>query len=188
MVSRRRALAQDHCRDVGERLVEPVRVQAWYRDADRLACYLPMAGEADPRAIAVHALAAGKAVHVPVIRGRTLVFRKWRPGCEVRTNRFGIGEPAAGEEVGAAELDLVFTPLVAFDESGNRIGMGSGFYDRTFAFLIDNSPRRPRLVGVAYEFQRVERIEPQPWDVPLDAVVTEAGWQSFTTEHDTAEP
>jgi len=72
----------------------------------------------------------------------------------------------------------VLVPLVAFDDAGNRLGMGAGYYDRSFAFRRA-APSPPLLVGVGYEFQRVPALAAQPWDVPLDAVLTERGLQRF---------
>jgi 5-formyltetrahydrofolate cyclo-ligase len=93
-----------------------------------------------------------------------------------RANHLGIDEPAGACEIGARWLDLVFLPLVGFDSHGMRLGMGGGYYDRTFAFLnLRTAWRAPRLVGIAYEFQHIDRIEPAPHDVRLDAVVTEDG-------------
>ena len=74
--------------------------------------------------------------------------------------------------------------VCAVDEAGNRIGMGGGFYDRTFAYRRYRTGfSRPRLVGVAFEFQRRERIDAADWDVPLDAAVTENAWQEFPRQH-----
>jgi len=70
-------------------------------------------------------------------------------------------------------LDIVFVPLVAFDEKCHRIGMGVGYYDRTFNFKLANQKQPPMLIGLAYEFQKVPSISPQSWDVPVDAVVSE---------------
>ena len=71
-------------------------------------------------------------------------------------------------------LDLVLVPLVGFDDQGTRLGMGGGFYDRSFATrLFRRYWRKPRLIGVAYELQRVAHLDRQPWDVALDGVVTE---------------
>ena len=72
------------------------------------------------------------------------------------------------------DLDLVLVPLVAFDDRGNRLGMGGGYYDQTFAFLSQRQHyRRPTLLGVAYEFQRLVALPVQAWDIPLDGVATE---------------
>jgi 5-formyltetrahydrofolate cyclo-ligase len=65
-------------------------------------------------------------------------------------------------------------PLVGFDETGNRLGMGGGYYDRTLSYLRQRKHwRRPRLVGIAHECQKVDALAPSPWDVPLDMIVTE---------------
>ena len=78
------------------------------------------------------------------------------------------------------DLDIVFTPLVAFDTAGNRVGMGAGFYDRSFAFRKHRRNwRRPLLIGVAYDFQRVPHIPARTWDVPVDLVVTDKKTYAF---------
>jgi 5-formyltetrahydrofolate cyclo-ligase len=93
-------------------------------------------------------------------------------------NRFKIPEPRFEKNrlIAPELLDLVITPLLAFDGKGHRIGMGAGFYDRTFSFL-NRSPRpsKPLLCGLAYAFQQVADTEPEGWDVSLDYVVTEEG-------------
>jgi len=80
-------------------------------------------------------------------------------------------------------LDLILTPLLAFDQQGNRMGMGAGYYDRSFAFRRYRQQwQQPRLVGTAWSFQEQQQLNAQPWDVPLDALVCEHGWRSFSTE------
>lgn len=108
--------------------------------------------------------------------GGRLSFAPWRPGDLLLPNRFGIPEPAVApsSRLDPAEMAVVLLPLVAFDAAGNRLGMGGGYYDRSFAFRLQ-SPAPPRLVGVGYGFQRIDSLQPEPWDVPLDAVVTEGG-------------
>src|SRR5204863_9012935 len=94
----------------------------------------------------------------------------------LRPNRLGIGEPATAATIGARWLDVVFLPLVGFDAQGVRLGTGGGYYDRAFAFRRWRSAWHvPRLVGLAYAFQQVERIAPAGHDVLLDAVVTADG-------------
>jgi 5-formyltetrahydrofolate cyclo-ligase len=103
-------------------------------------------------------------------------FAAYQPGMRMALNRFSIAEPALPRaELLAAEcLDLIIMPLVGFDAGGNRLGMGGGFYDRTLAFLQHRGRwRRPLLFGLAYEFQRVDGLQPRCWDVPLDGVITD---------------
>ncbi|MDH5822921.1 5-formyltetrahydrofolate cyclo-ligase [Luteimonas sp. RD2P54] len=104
-----------------------------------------------------------------------LRFAPWRPGDPLVTNRYGIPEPevARSSLLDADALSLAILPLVGFDTSGNRLGMGAGWYDRTFAFRRDTAAP-PRLVGAAFEAQRVAALAVAGWDVPLDAICTES--------------
>jgi 5-formyltetrahydrofolate cyclo-ligase len=147
------------------------------RAGSRIAAYLPMDGELDPAPIIARAISRGCEVYAPVItrfRERRMRFARL-DGC-ARVNRGGIAEPAAGGSIDGRWLDLVLVPCVAFDSAGHRLGMGAGFYDRHFAFLRQRSTWfRPRLVGLAYEFQHAASLAPRPWDVPLWRVITESG-------------
>jgi 5-formyltetrahydrofolate cyclo-ligase len=100
-------------------------------------------------------------------------------GGRLRLNAYGIAEPvaAASTRVDSRGLDAVLVPVVGFDRHGNRLGMGAGYYDRALRHLRGGSRRwrRPRLVGLAFACQQVERIVPSAWDIPLDVVVTERG-------------
>ncbi len=120
-----------------------------------------------------------KQVYLPVLRpfgDNRLWFAHYAPGTPLVKNRYGIAEPDIdhGKRVEAFALDLVLAPLVGFDLQGNRLGMGGGFYDRSFAHLLRHRHwLKPRLVGLAYDFQQVKHLPAQPWDVPLTAVATE---------------
>ena len=105
---------------------------------------------------------------------QTLRFASWRPGAPLRPNRFGIPEPevAVSQLLPAESMALVVLPLVGFDARGQRLGMGGGWYDRSFAFRRDR-PAPPWLVGAAFAVQQIESLAPEPWDVALDAVCSE---------------
>ena len=123
-------------------------------------------------------LAPGQVWCLPVVQDdATLRFAPWRAGDATVANRFGIPEPAVdpGSTLDATELAVVLVPLVAFDAAGHRVGMGGGYYDRTFAFRRTTAPP-PWLVGVGYALQEVADAGARDWDVRLDAVVTERGW------------
>jgi 5-formyltetrahydrofolate cyclo-ligase len=119
----------------------------------------------------------GHRLSLPMVQvDGTLRFGRWRSGASTQPNRFGIPEPLveAGETLDAIDLDVILVPLVAFDMHGGRLGSGAGFYDRSFAFLLDRPrPARPFLLGIGYAFQQVPELPVETWDVPLDAVVTE---------------
>lgn len=113
---------------------------------------------------------------MPVLRKNRLLFAPWDDSSDWEENRYGIPEPLCRHRdlLTPRQLDVVVVPLVAFDDSLNRLGMGGGYYDRTFAFRKRaGALRRPLLIGVAYSFQRVDALQAQSWDVPLDVVITE---------------
>ena len=107
---------------------------------------------------------------------RQLRFAEYREGVSLQGNRFGIPEPdvPSGTLQKAGDMDVILLPLLAFDRKGHRLGTGGGWYDSSLAFL-GNEPRpeRPLLVGIGYEFQEVESVPIQPWDVDLDYVATD---------------
>jgi len=147
--------------------------------AQHIAAYVGNAGELDPMPLLMLAARLGKTCYLPVLHpileGR-LWFTRWQPGDPLRTNRFGIAEPSQhrGKVRPARQLDLVIVPLLGFDTSGRRLGMGGGYYDRTFAFVRRATHfRRPFLLGLAFESQQVDGLTSRPWDVTLDAVVTD---------------
>ena len=92
---------------------------------------------------------------------------------QFKKNKYGIREPESPTLVDANCLDVVLMPLVGFDRTGNRIGMGGGFYDRTFQFLSGRKKTKPLLIGLAYSIQEVANIPNRPWDIPLNFIATE---------------
>jgi 5-formyltetrahydrofolate cyclo-ligase len=150
--------------------------------AERIACYVAVGGEVDCTPVMTEAIVRGRRLFLPVIHGQRLLFAPWEPAAPMLINRFGIPEPRAdaGSTLSGTDLDVVLAPLVAFDDQGNRLGMGGGFYDRTLRFMSARGAwRRPRFIGLAYEFQRVAALPASRWDVPLHCVVTERGARIF---------
>jgi 5-formyltetrahydrofolate cyclo-ligase len=150
-----------------------IRALETYRKAKHLALYFAVNGEVDLTLLWKTAPLHGKFCYFPVINENdaTLSFLPATPATAFKNNRFGIAEPdvSMDQAISLEQLDLVLLPLVAFDIHCVRLGMGAGYYDRTFA-NINNT----KLLGVAYQFQRIDFINPEPWDVALDAVVTES--------------
>ncbi|WP_024867680.1 5-formyltetrahydrofolate cyclo-ligase [Pseudoxanthomonas suwonensis] len=111
---------------------------------------------------------------LPVLDGDLLRFAPWRSGDPLVTNRFGIPEPAVepSSALPPQELALAVMPLVGFDAAGQRLGMGGGWYDRSFAFRRDRAAP-PWLVGVGFAAQQVPALAAADWDVVPDAICTE---------------
>ena len=137
-------------------------------------------GELDSLPLVSRLWAAGKTVGVPVLSGRgEMDFYQVKPDTPLVANRYGIPEPRKGRYLNPLSLSVLFMPLVAFDDQGNRLGMGAGYYDRYLGRLPSNL--RPLLVGLAHAVQHSpDPLPRQSWDVPLDAVATEAGWRSLS--------
>ena len=180
----RAGLSPAERRAAAETAARTLTASAQYRDARRIAVYVAVDGELDPEPLVALARAAGKEVYLPVLppsNNRPLVFLPYAADTVLRPNRYRIPEPAPTAEAPLApvELDLVLAPLVAFDMRGERLGMGAGFYDRSFAFLKQTRTPHPALIGYAYECQRVEMLDAADWDVPLAGVVTEQRFYAF---------
>lgn len=184
--ARRRALSAAERALADTAIIQHLRASPLFLRSRRLAGYVAADGEPDIGDLMRETERLRKQWHLPVI-GLPYVNRLWFAPCDsgstMLINRYGIPEPdvSPGDAVAPWALDLVLTPLVGFDAAGNRLGMGKGFYDRSFAFLRQRQHwRKPRLIGVAYQCQRVDALPFQPWDVPLAGVVTESGLQLFS--------
>ena len=137
---------------------------------------MPKGSELDTLPI-IHTLwQSGKHCYLPVadpVRKGLMYFALYQPKDPLIKNQFGILEPAPNaRRIPNWALQLVIMPLVAFDTQGNRIGSGCGYYDRVFAHKT-NWPHTPILCGVAYDCQQVDPFSPEPWDVPMDYIITE---------------
>lgn len=134
----------------------------------------PHRGEFDARHVLHRLRERGARCALPVLRGKdeAMIFRFWEPGVEMRSGALGIAYPAKGETL---DPDVLLVPLVGFGRAGDRLGYGGGYFDRTLAAFA----RRPLCVGVGFELARIESTFPQPHDVSMDAIVTEAGmWRA----------
>lgn len=173
----RRALTPGQRHRAAARLGRRLRHLEWAGRAHRIGLYRAGNGELDPVPAFEQSPMRHKQLYLPVLdplRAGLLRFVPWTRDTRMTRNRFGIPEPSLRQHKGVPTwtLDLILMPLVAFDDHGNRLGMGGGFYDRTLEALWRH-PVRPRLVGVAHRFQRVERLPAASWDVPLDTVITD---------------
>ncbi|KTF15709.1 5-formyltetrahydrofolate cyclo-ligase [Pseudoalteromonas sp. H105] len=116
-------------------------------------------------------------LHLPVIHpfnGTTLYFQRYEENSPMTPNRYGILEPKlnCSQICPLQDLDYLLMPLVAFDNHGNRLGMGGGFYDKTLARYHRENWQTPQLIGLAHQCQHVESLPVEPWDVPLNFIIT----------------
>lgn len=150
-----------------------------FQSANNIALYLANDGELSPEILLQQCSQLGKQCYLPVVAAdQQMSFALYQQGARLQANQFGILEPlSCAPRIPAEDLDLVFMPLVGFDRSGARLGMGGGYYDRAFDFLdsAGGSPQAqgPKLFGLAHSLQEVERLEVASWDIPLDAIITE---------------
>jgi 5-formyltetrahydrofolate cyclo-ligase len=149
--------------------------QEIFRQSEGIACYFSFGNEFDSTPLIEAVWQAKKQCYLPVLTaGNTLRFVLYNKGDALQNNRYSIPEPVnVASELRAEELDIVMTPLVAFDLKGNRLGAGGGYYDRTFAFLQKNPVKRPLFIGLAYASQQAEKLPCDEWDVGLHGVITE---------------
>ena len=119
----------------------------------------------------------GVRLALPVIHeepGRSVIsFRQWSPDSELINNRFGIAEPQGTQEILLGDIDLALIPLVAWEKSGGRLGMGASFYDRLFQPFAGLA--RPVRMGVGYQLQQAEQIPLEPWDIRMHMMLSELG-------------
>jgi len=132
--------------------------------------YWPFRGEFDARPLIRHLISDGMAAALPaVVQPKTpLEFRRWAPGAAMERGVYNIPVPKERELV---EPEVLIVPLVGFDAAGYRLGYGGGYYDRTIASFA--AP--PYAIGVGFELSRLTTIHPQPHDIPMNAILTEAG-------------
>ena len=124
----------------------------------------------------------------PICKGH-LLFLSYTPDSTLKNNKYNIEEPVLSCEnvIPVTHCDVILMPLVGFDKSGNRLGMGGGYYDRTLSFTQRKfhtpsawNQNAPKLVGIAHDVQEVDVLPTAPWDVPLDAIVTPSRVLTFT--------
>ncbi len=156
------------------------------RSAKKIALYFPSQGEVNP--LFLQHIFPKKTFFLPMLRQKTpstLRFRLYRQldknlsiknknlaAKKLKKGAFSIPMPVSGALRRAKHLDVLIVPLLAFTAPGQRLGMGKGFYDRTLAFRRHSQLRRPYLLGLAYPFQKQKTLPAQPWDIPLDDIIT----------------
>ncbi|MDC1436148.1 5-formyltetrahydrofolate cyclo-ligase [Gammaproteobacteria bacterium] len=180
----RRSFSSKQQEQAASKLLSHILEQKDFRKASKIAFYQAFDGEIDPSPAINAALQLGKQCFLPVISpgNEAMAFVEFTLDSSLEKNHFGILEPTLYPDsaLSPEHMDIIFMPLVAFDIYGSRLGMGKGYYDRNLAFMLVNdakmspsSIKKPKLIGLAHECQRVEQLERAEWDVPLDKVITD---------------
>jgi|TARA_B110000495_G_scaffold169446_1_gene156782 5-formyltetrahydrofolate cyclo-ligase len=187
---KRSQLSEKELRLTSKAITERIRSFKFPKELTKIGIYYAVNNEVDVHPLCKILWQESKRVYLPIVEKKKLLFGEYRDTSNLKNNRFKIPEPIVGIEsqISAFELDLIFMPLVAFDPMGNRIGMGGGFYDRTLDNKqLDNDLKKPILVGVAYEFQKQNQIQPNSWDIPLDMIFTESKIYHSDIDRDVSE-
>ncbi len=170
LVECRKAITQnDHC--IWSNTITTLLQQGFPELGKKnIGIYWPIHGEYDPRPIGIYFHQQGASLALPVVANKhsPLCFQKWWPDAPMKKGAYGIPTPENTEQV---NIDIVMVPMLGFDSQGYRLGYGSGYFDRTLAVI---NPR-PVVIGIAFEISRVDSVDPQSHDIPMDFVVTEAG-------------
>lgn len=175
---KRRSLSPQQQKQAGEAVAEQISQLLEFQLAELIAIYLPNDGEISTLDIIQICRRGNKQVALPVVDSTGLLnFVIYPENAELRLNQFAIPEPVLNQQtlVPVEKLDVICLPLVAFDLSGNRLGMGGGFYDRTLAQIPDpvaQASRYPCLIGLAHTCQQSESLPIESWDIPLNYIVT----------------
>jgi 5-formyltetrahydrofolate cyclo-ligase len=175
LLARRSVLSPGFRIRAAHQVARLIGTSRWLQASTTIGLYVSMDTELDT--LAVRKLAAVRNCRIFLPRISSYSARRMRMcadlGGILLPNRYGIAEPPATLSVATASLKVIFLPVVGFDAQGNRLGMGAGYYDRYLAGA------RPLTVGLAYECSRVSHLPALPHDIPLDAIVTEAGIEYF---------
>lgn len=174
--AQRKALSMAEQDANAKALLNTLGTQSVFLHSHAIAFYYANDGEIDPQYLLEYALGLQKKCFFPRLdpEKKQLSFHKYAEDCPFIANAYGILEPPENaDKIEARDLDLVLVPLVGFDLSGNRLGRGLGYYDRSFAFLKSQDRPQPRLIGLGLELQAQTRLPVEPWDIRLSGIATE---------------
>ncbi len=173
----RRSLTNSERRDAEQHILKHIISHFGSLLGPACAAYFGTQEEVNLQGLFEHCWDKQLAIYSPLVQAADtpMHFQQIKATTPLIENRYGIKEPETNQEQQLApnQLSIVFTPLVGFDPSGARLGMGGGFYDRCFSFKRHQNTK-PWLVGCAYELQKLPELEKESWDIDLDAIVTES--------------
>lgn len=176
LFEKRKQLTTKIVTEASQKAAEQIIALSVFLNAKNIGYYSAKDGELDPIYIAQEARRLKKNLFLPVISDQSkkkMIFYSHTKTTPLIENQWHILEPNVVIEkpIEAHQLDIIFVPVLSFDDACNRLGRGAGFYDRYLACL--KNTRKPTLIGLAYEFQKLDHVPTDDWDVPMDMVVTE---------------
>lgn len=183
----RRSLSNEQQQLDSEKLLTCLIQSTKVQQANKIAISLAFDGEIQTMPFIKWCWRNNKQIYLPVLHPFSkghLLFLHYTPETEMFTNKYGISEPKLNLQLicPTKQLDVIFTPLVAFDKQGNRIGMGGGYYDRTLAPWFKNKIV-PYPIGLAHDCQLVNKLPIESWDVPLPEIITPSEHYHFITKN-----
>ncbi|EKD54540.1 MAG: hypothetical protein ACD_60C00072G0009 [uncultured bacterium] len=175
LLSKRRAISLSDRHQAAEQAAKLFVAMDLFQHSQHIACYYPMQDEFDCLPIIQHIWRAEKKCYLPslVADEKKLDFFSYQQNDSLQLNRYKIPEPVNKKKIAIEQLDIVLMPLVGFDLAGHRLGMGLGYYDKTFDFLRTSANKACYLFGLAFTVQCVDSLPYDSWDIPLDGVITE---------------
>ena len=179
--TRRQSINEADQKEAASALLMQLTSHTKIQQAKSIAIYLARDGELDGSPFIRWCWQQNKAVYLPVIHPFSkghLLFLKYQQDTTMLKSNYGINEPKLDVRLirPVKEIDVMLTPLVAFDSTGNRLGMGGGFYDRTLSHWYEQNQignsTKPYPIGIAHDCQQVEQLPIQHWDIPLPEIIT----------------
>jgi 5-formyltetrahydrofolate cyclo-ligase len=183
LIRNRKALGAAARKRASRRIASHVNALRQFKSGARVAVYLSFGSEVESAPVMRFARLRGIALYVPLVvdlRHRRMLFAPFDGRIKPGTQRT-VGHRRGARNIPARWFNLILIPMVGVDDRGHRLGMGAGFYDRALAFRRRRDRwMGPRLVGLAFDCQRVDSVHPQPWDARLDALISESGLTIFS--------
>lgn len=175
----RRALSPNQQREFAQQLQQQLLKIDRLNQAQHIAVYLANDGELDLMPFIQWCWLQNISTYLPVVHPFSkghLLFLHYHQTSEMQKNQYGIAEPKldVSQVLPCTALDIIFTPLVAFDAQGERLGMGGGYYDRTLAtwYQQRTTGDHPYPIGIAHDCQQVDCIPSESWDIPMPEIIT----------------
>ncbi|MCH9638078.1 MAG: 5-formyltetrahydrofolate cyclo-ligase [Betaproteobacteria bacterium] len=170
LIEKRKAIAQETHRQWSLAITTALETNFSILQNMKIGLYWPFRSEYDPQPIALYFSKLGATLALPEVINKyePLCFREWWPDAPMKNGAYGIPIP---DDTPIITIDAAIVPMVGFDQKGYRLGYGSGYFDRTLATY----QQQPLTIGIAFEIQRLDSVHPQPHDIAMHYVVTEAG-------------